>query len=72
MRVVATHKGNNSIEPALNVERVSGGPGSGNTPKDGPQHEPRTAGIIVVKNATRNLAGRIEARNRRAIAMQHF
>ena len=59
-------------EASLGVERASGSPGPGDTPKDGPQHEPRAARIIVVKNATRDLSGSVEARNRRAIAVQHF
>src|SRR5204862_448681 len=56
----------------LHVERASGSPGPGNTPKDGPQHEPCAARIIVVKDATGDLAGSVEARNGRAIAVQHF
>src|SRR5262245_38118475 len=54
------------------MQRASGSSGPGDTPKDGSQHEPRTARIIVVKNATRDLSGSVEARNRRAIVVQHF
>ena len=54
------------------MERASGGPGPGDTPKDSPQHEPCAARIIVVKKATGDLAGSVEARNGRAIAVQYF
>ena len=53
------------------MEREGRSAGAGDTPKDGPQHEPRTAGVIVVKDATGNLSGSIKARDRRTIAVQH-
>src|SRR4029450_11170833 len=60
------------VAASLCVERERGSPGPSNTPKDGPQHEPRTAGIIVVKNATGDFSSSVEPRNGRAIAVQHF
>ena len=66
------HNENNGDEAGLDVERTSRSPGPGDTSKDGSQHEPCAARIIVVKNATRDLSGSVEARNRRAIAAKHF
>src|SRR5262249_8093452 len=59
-------------EAGLDLVRESGRPRPSDTPKHGSEHKPRTTEVIVVKDTTRDLAGSVETRDERTIAVQHF